>query len=112
MDMKQAITAFGALSQESRLDVFRRLVQAGQEGMLSGEIATALGQKQNTASVNLSILLRAGLIRNERDGRTVRYFVDFDGVGGMLGYLLEDCCGGQAEQCRPLIDQVMTRRGC
>ncbi|WP_039018276.1 ArsR/SmtB family transcription factor [Halocynthiibacter namhaensis] len=106
MDKKLAITAFGALSQESRLDVFRRLVQAGKEGMLSGEIATALDQKQNTASVNLSILLRAGLIRNARDGRNVRYFADFDGVAGMLGYLLEDCCGGKADQCRPLINQL------
>ena len=78
--------------------------------MLSGEIAAALDQKQNTASVNLSILLRAGLIRNERDGRTVRYFADFDGIGGMLGYLLEDCCGGQADQCQPLIRQL--KLGC
>ena len=106
MDKKSATTAFGALSQESRLDVFRHLVQAGKAGLLSGEIAIQLGQKQNTASVNLSILLRAGLIRNEREGRTVRYFADFDGVGAMLGYLLEDCCGGQADQCRPLINTL------
>lgn len=106
MDRKDALSAFAALSQETRLDVFRLLVKAGAAGVLSGEIGETLGVRQNTMSANLSILLNAGLIRNERQGRSVRYFADFDGVRGLLGFLMEDCCGGSPEQCQPLIDEI------
>lgn len=106
MDKSAALTAFAALSQEVRLDLFRKLIEAGQDGMLSGEVGEALGLKQNTASANLSILLNAGLIRNSRDGRNVRYFADLDGVGGLLAYLMEDCCGGRPEICQPAIDAI------
>ena len=106
MDKKNALSAFAALSQETRLDVFRLLVKAGDGGMLSGEIGEALNVRQNTMSTNLAILLNAGLIRNERQGRSVRYFADMDGIRGMLGFLMEDCCGGQPELCQPLLDEI------
>ena len=106
MDKTDAIAAFAALSQESRLDAFRLLVQAGEDGMLAGEIAQALGVRQNTMSTNLSVLLRAGLIANERQGRTVRYVPDMQGLKGLLGFLLQDCCGGQADLCAPLINSL------
>ncbi|WP_282610743.1 helix-turn-helix transcriptional regulator [Pelagibius sp. Alg239-R121] len=106
MDTKYALNAFAALSQETRLEVFRLLVQAGERGMLSGEIGERLDVRQNTMSTNLSILLNAGLVRNEREGRAVRYFADYDGMRGLLGYLMEDCCGGKPELCQPTIDQI------
>ncbi len=106
MEKTEALRAFDALSQETRLDVFRLLVTAGSEGMLSGEIGTALDVRQNTMSTNLAILVNAGLIRKEREGRTVRYFADFDGVRALLGYLMKDCCGGHPELCQSLIDQI------
>ncbi len=106
MDKKNALSAFGALAQPTRLDVFRLLVRAGAEGMLAGEIAAALGVVQNTMSTNLSILLAAGLLRNAREGRTVRYFADFDGMRGLLAYLMEDCCGGRPELCAPVIETL------
>jgi DNA-binding transcriptional ArsR family regulator len=106
MDKNDALPAFAALSQGTRLDVFRLLVRAGDRGMASGEIGEALGVRQNTMSANLSILLNAGLIRNEREGRSVRYFADFDGIKGLLGFLMEDCCGGRAELCQPVIDEI------
>ncbi|MEM7169556.1 MAG: metalloregulator ArsR/SmtB family transcription factor [Pseudomonadota bacterium] len=106
MDIKTATSGFGALSQETRLEVIRRLIRAGSRGMLSGEIGDALGVRQNTMSANLTVLLNAGLIRNEREGRTIRYFVDLDGLGGLLEFLMRDCCGGRPELCRGLIDQI------
>lgn len=101
-----ALTAFAALSQPTRLDVFRLLVKAGASGMAAGDIAETLGVKQNTMSANLSILHQAGLVRNERQGRTIRYFSDMDGVRGLLGFLMEECCGGKPEQCQPLINDI------
>ena len=106
MDKIKALTAFSALGQDTRLEVFRLLVKAGQTGMAAGQIAEALGVRQNTLSNNLSILLTAGLVRNEREGRSVRYFADMEGVGGLLGFLMEDCCAGNPALCQPVIDQI------
>lgn len=103
MDTNEATIAFSALSQPTRLDVFRLLIKAGTKGLLSGEMGQMLDVKQNTMSTNLNILLRAGLIRNEREGRSVRYFADMEGIGALVSFLLEDCCGGNAEQCAPII---------
>lgn len=74
--------------------------------MLSGEIGAHLGVKQNTMSANLTVLLNAGLVRNERQGRTIRYFADFDATRGLLGFLMEECCGGRPELCRPIIHEI------
>jgi len=106
MDKTAALSAFAALSQPSRLDAFRLLVQAGEEGMLAGEISDALEARQNTMSTNLSVLLNAGLLRNEREGRMIRYFANMDGLQGLLGFLLQDCCGGRPDLCRPLIEDI------
>ncbi|NBN64839.1 metalloregulator ArsR/SmtB family transcription factor [Microvirga tunisiensis] len=106
MDKKAALEALAALSQETRLDVFRLLVRSGRDGMLAGEVAEALNVRQNTLSANLSILVSAGLIRNQREGRAIRYFASMDGMQDLLGYLVEDCCGGKPELCQPLIRQV------
>jgi ArsR family transcriptional regulator len=106
MDTNRALDAFSALGQDTRLEVFRLLVKAGSTGMAAGEIAGALDVRQNTLSNNLSILLAAGLVRNEREGRSVRYFADFDGVRGLLAFLMEDCCAGKPELCQPVIDQI------
>lgn len=106
MEMNHALNAFGALSQETRLKVFRLLVQAGEAGLPAGEIAQTLGARQNTLSANLSVLLQAGLVRNRREGRSIRYFADMEGMRGLLGFLLEDCCGGNPDQCAPFLDRI------
>jgi len=106
MDMNQALAAFTALSQETRMQVFRRLVQAGVQGMAAGDLAEVLDVRQNTMSANLAVLLNAGVVRNRREGRSIRYFVDMNGLRGLLSFLLEDCCGGQAELCAPLIENI------
>ena len=106
MDKTNALTALSALSQPLRLDAFRLLIQAGQDGMAAGDIAATLDVKQNTMSANLSVLHQAGLIRNLREGRSIRYFAHLDGIRGLLGFLMEDCCGGQPDQCQPLLKQI------
>jgi len=106
MDKPATISALSALAQDTRLETFRLLVRAGPEGMLAGEIGTALGVRQNTMSTNLAILLGAGLVRNQREGRAVRYFADMEGMRAMLTFLLHDCCGGRPETCAPLLDEL------
>lgn len=107
MDKLDALNCFSALSQQTRLDVFRLLVKAGAQGLLSGEIGEKLDVRQNTMSANLAVLLNSGLVRNERQGRTIRYYADFDAMRGLLGFLMEDCCGGRSELCQPVIDEII-----
>ncbi|QKV18472.1 ArsR/SmtB family transcription factor [Oricola thermophila] len=106
MDKSQAIDALHALAQETRLDVFRLLVRQGEAGMAAGEISEFLGVKQNTMSANLAVLSRAGLVRSEREGRVIRYFADFEGMRNLLAFLMEDCCGGNPDLCKPVLDEI------
>ena len=106
MDKNKAAASFAALGLPSRIQIVRLLVKAGAEGMLAGEIGERLKVRQNTMSANLAVLWRAGLIRKERQGRSIRYFADFDGIGELLSFLMEDCCGGRPELCRTIIDEI------
>lgn len=75
--------------------------------MAAGDIAATLDIRQNTMSANLAVLTRAGLIRAERDGRSIRYAADMEGLRGLLGYMMEDCCGGRPELCQPVLDELV-----
>lgn len=103
MEMTHAIAAFEALGQPSRLGVFRLLAQTG--GCTAGDIARQLGMKPNTLSGHLSILQDAGLLSSTREGRSIRYCVDADGLRGLLTWLLQDCCGGSPELCAPVLNR-------
>ena len=107
MDFNQSLIALSALGQETRLEVFRLLIRAGLRGMQAGEIGEALNVRQNTMSTNLSVLVRAGLIRKEREGRAIRYYADIEGIRGLLGFLMEDCCGGNVELCKSVLDEIV-----
>ena len=106
MDILKATEAFAALSQPSRLEAFRLLVKAGDAGLAAGEISARLDVRQNTMSANLAVLLHAGLVRRERQGRIIRYFTSFDTMQDLLGFMLEECCGGRPELCRPVIAEI------
>ncbi|MER8420168.1 metalloregulator ArsR/SmtB family transcription factor [Mesorhizobium sp. M1329] len=106
MDKTLALSALAALGQETRLDVFRLLVRAGADGVPAGEIASRLAAFPNTMSAHLKILSHAGLVRTEREGRSVRYFADMTGFRDLLAYLMEDCCNGAPELCQPVIQAV------
>lgn len=107
MDKILALETLSALSQETRLDVFRLLVKAGPTGLYAGEIAERLEVRQNTMSTNLSVLARAGLIRSEREGRSIRYAAELDGMRQLLAFLMEDCCGGRPKTCRSLLEELV-----
>jgi len=102
MQLPTAVEALSALAHASRLAVFRLLVRAGAEGMAAGDIAREIGALPNTLSTHLTILGNAGLIRSRRDGRSVIYSADYDGMRDLLGFLVADCCAGRPEICGAL----------
>jgi ArsR family transcriptional regulator, arsenate/arsenite/antimonite-responsive transcriptional repressor len=106
MDKSKTLGALAALAHETRLEVFRLLVQAGPAGMPAGEIAEVLGVRQNTMSSHLGILTRAGMITKLRDGRVVLYSADYDGMRDLVLYLLEDCCRGDTAICSPIVEAM------
>ena len=106
MDINDALGALSALSQQSRLEAFRLLIKAGPAGLAAGEISAELDVVQNTMSTHLAALARTGLINRERDGRSIRYSADFDGIRDLLIYLLQDCCQGNQKICTPIFDAL------
>lgn len=106
MDISTAVASLSALAQESRLKVFRLLVECGQDGIAAGEIARALGIPHNTLSSHLNQLAQAGLVQSRRDGRSIIYAVDLAGTRQLLGFLMQDCCRGRPDVCAPLLDAV------
>ncbi|GJL99498.1 MAG: transcriptional regulator [Methyloligella sp.] len=106
MDKLDALSSFAALAQETRLDVLKLLIKAGEQGMSAGEIGEQLGIKQNTMSANLNNLARTNLVTNKREGRSIRYYANFSGIRELIGFLMEDCCGGNPEICSPLLEQL------
>ena len=107
MDIKTATITLGALAQESRLQVFRLLVEAGDEGLPAGQIARTLGIPHNTLSSHLGILQQAGLVQSQRHGRSIIYAIAVAGMRELLAFLLEDCCKGHPEVCAPLLDAAL-----
>ncbi len=93
MEKKDVLSALAALSQETRLDIFRLLVQAGPDGRAAGAIAETLAVTPATLSFHLTQLTHAGLIVQRREGRSLFYSADFDRMNGLVGFLAENCCG-------------------
>lgn len=89
-----AVAALSALAQEHRLALFRLLVQAGPDGLAAGAIAEKLGVPASSLSFHLGHLNRAGLVSQTRRGRSLIYAADYPAMNGLLGYLMENCCGG------------------
>ena len=96
MERTQAIDALSALAQETRLQIHRLLVEAGPEGLAAGRIGEELDLPPATLSFHLAHLARAGLAQSRQDGRFVIYSADFQNMNALVGYLTENCCGGQA----------------
>lgn len=92
MEKQDVISALAALAQETRLDIFRRLVQAGPAGLPAGEVAVELDVPPATLSFHLKELRNAQLVTSTREGRSIRYAPDFDVISAVVGYLGENCC--------------------
>lgn len=106
METNDATRLFSALSNPIRLNICRLLINAGEDGLISGELSAALNTPPNTTSNNLMVLVSSGLVQNERQGREIRYFANFAVIKGLLAFLMEDCCGGMPEKCRPIIEEI------
>ena len=109
MEEPAALRAFEALGQPSRLAVLRLLIQAGPGDVAAGDIATQLNLRPNTLSTHLGILTAAGLICAERQGRSIRYAADMAGLRALVGFLVQDCCGGHPEVCAPLLPKTLCK---
>jgi len=101
MKIKSAVEALSALAQESRLSIFRLLVQAGKEGVSAGMIGEQLGIPGATLSFHLKELTHAKLIKSRTEGRYVIYSASFTEMDKLIAYLTENCCAGDAAQCTP-----------
>lgn len=95
----EAVSALGALAQDHRLALFRLLVQAGAEGLAAGALASALGVPNSSLSFHLAHLHRAGLVRQQRRGRSLLYSADYAAMNALVAYLMENCCAGA--ECAP-----------
>jgi len=101
METTQVIDALGALAQDTRLKIFRLLVQRGPEGLTAGVIAERLGVPPATLSFHLQQLMHAGLIQQRRESRSLIYSANFDTMHALLGYLTENCCSETPASCAP-----------
>jgi DNA-binding transcriptional ArsR family regulator len=102
MKIELAVEALAALAQESRLSIFRLLVQAGKAGVAAGTLGGTLGIPPATLSFHLKTLTHAGLIKSRTEGRFVIYSANFTGMDKLIAYLTEHCCVGDAAQCAPI----------
>lgn len=102
MQKKAALAALGALSQETRLDLFRLLVTAGPEGLAAGIIAERLGVLPSSLTFHLNHLVHAGLTAQRRLGRQLIYSAEYGAMNDLLAYLTENCCGRGAAAGTPI----------
>ncbi|MBV8657574.1 MAG: winged helix-turn-helix transcriptional regulator [Burkholderiales bacterium] len=96
MENKDAVTLLTALAQESRLAVFRLLVEQGPEGLPAGKIGERLGMPPATLSFHLKELTRAGLLQSRQESRFIYYSADFAAMNGLIAFLTENCCQGES----------------
>jgi len=99
MEKKDAVGALAALAQETRLDIYRLLVQAGQGGLAAGRIGERLDLPLPTLSFHLAQLKHARLVTARRQGRSIIYAANYPAMNGLVAYLTENCCEGDAAAC-------------
>ncbi|HEX8962704.1 MAG TPA: metalloregulator ArsR/SmtB family transcription factor [Rhodocyclaceae bacterium] len=106
METKQAVDKLGALAQETRLGIFRLLVEAGDAGMNATAIADSLQLAPATLSFHVAQLVRAGLVQSRQESRFIFYSVNYGAMDELIAYLVQDCCQGSA--CLPKTSAVET----
>lgn len=113
MDSDRAVQALAALAHDTRLALFRMLVERGPDGLSAGVIAERLRVPPSSLTFHVQHLHRAGLLTQRRLGRQLIYAADFAAMNGLVGFLTENCCGGggRASICRPAADVTRTRSG-
>ncbi|HKM62618.1 MAG TPA: helix-turn-helix domain-containing protein [Acidisphaera sp.] len=115
MDSSQAVHALGALAHDTRLAIFRMLVERGPDGLPAGVIAERLGVPPSSLTFHVQHLHRAGLVTQRRLSRQLIYAADYAAMNGLVGFLTENCCGRDtdacAPACRPAADVAAARPG-
>ncbi len=101
MESAQVVAALAALAQESRLAIYRLLVEAGPTGLSVGEIGAGIRAAPATLSFHLKELFRAGLVASRQEGRFVYYSANYEAMQGLLGFLTENCCARDGADCAP-----------
>lgn len=103
MEIKYAVKKLAAIAHEGRLTLFRRLIEAGPDGLAAGALAEYANVGATTASAQLASLDNAGLVQSRRDGRQIIYSADYGAMTELLQYLLTDCCAGSPLICNALV---------
>jgi DNA-binding transcriptional ArsR family regulator len=111
MEERQAHDAFAALSQETRLGIFRFLMRQGSD-VPAGQIAEAIGVPPSTFSFHVAALERAGLVKSQRLQRQILYSPNLGGIRALVTFLLQDCCGGRPEICADILGLSRTASAC
>lgn len=110
IDKNVALIALSALSQETRLEAFRILIEYGSEGLPAGQLGERLGIPHNTLSFHLSHLSHAGLVNSRKEGRSIIYSADYDAMEGLVNFLVANCCSrsSQSRDCAPHLIALST----
>ena len=109
MKKRGAFSILAALAQDSRLDAFRLLVEAGPQGMPAGHLAASLRLTPNALTFHLDRLRDAGLVTVRREGRSMMYAAQFETMNQLISYLTDQCCQGRPELCRPITGKIRRR---
>jgi ArsR family transcriptional regulator, arsenate/arsenite/antimonite-responsive transcriptional repressor len=109
MKVKTAVTALAALAQETRLSIFRLLVEAGPEGVSAGRIGETLKVPAATLSFHLKELARAGLASSRQERQFIYYAVDFERMAQLMTFLTQNCCQGMPEKCLAVVETALGR---
>jgi ArsR family transcriptional regulator len=109
METKPAVAALAALAQETRLSIFRLLVQAGPQGVPAGGISDALEVPPATLSFHLKELVHAGMVTSRQQGRFIYYSADFDRMAALMTFLTQNCCQGMPQECLTVMETALGR---
>ncbi len=110
MDSPQAVQALAALAHDTRLAIFRMLVESGPDGLSAGIIAERLGIPPSSLTFHVQHLHRAGLLSQRRASRQLLYAADFAAMGALVGFLTENCCGRGLSACLPATPSASERK--
>jgi len=109
MENKAAVAALASLAQDTRLSIFRLLVQAGPEGVPAGYIGEALNVPPATLSFHLKELVHAGMVSSRQQGRFIYYSTDFEQMAALMTFLTQNCCQGMPQECLTVMETALGR---
>ena len=109
MEAKAAVAALAALAQETRLAIFRLLMQAGPRGVAAGGIGEKLDVPPATLSFHLKELSHAGLIASRQEGRFIYYSANFERMAALMTFLTQNCCQGMPQECLTVVETALGR---